>query len=106
MQHGEEVEVVSNGHTLRGPAVIRGVRADRLASSCPRASPSAPANLITAATVELRGTRELVGAPAAVGASGAQAEQVADETPTEQERADAGGVGGDGTLPAEDAGDL
>ena len=72
----------------------------------PEGIADAPANLITALTVELRPTRELVGAPATVGGSGAQADEVAGEMPMEQERGDAGGVGGDGTLPAEDAGDL
>ncbi len=105
VQHGEEVEVRSNGHVLRGPAVVR---AALPAGSVfvPEGVPGAPANLITAATVEVRGTRELVGAPAAVGASSAQADQIASEMPTEQQRHDAGGVGGDGTLPAQDGGDV
>jgi NADH-quinone oxidoreductase subunit G len=105
VQHGEEVEVVSNGHALRGPAVVR---ASLPAGSVfvPEGVAGAPANLITEATVEVRGTRELVGAPAAVSASGAQAEQVAGEEPREQERDDAGGVGGDQPHAAEDAEDL
>jgi NADH-quinone oxidoreductase subunit G len=105
VQHGEEVEVASNGHTLRGPAVVR---ASLPAGSVfvPEGVAGAPANLITGATVEVRGTRELVGTPAAVSASGAQAEQVAGEEPVQQEREDAGGVGGDQPHPAEDAGDL
>jgi NADH-quinone oxidoreductase subunit G len=105
VQHGEEVEVASNGHSLRGPAVVR---ASVPAGSVfvPEGVPEAPANLITAATVEIRGTHELVGAPAAVSASGAQAEQVAGEEPRHQEREDAGGVGSDQPHAAEDAEDL
>jgi NADH-quinone oxidoreductase subunit G len=105
VQHGELVEVSSNGHSLRGPAVVRAaVPAGSV--FMPEGVEDAPANLITAATVEVRGTHELVGAPAAVSASGAQAEQAADDMPTEQQRSDAGGVGGDQPLDAEDAGDL
>jgi NADH-quinone oxidoreductase subunit G len=105
VQHGEEVEVTSNGHTLRGPAVVRAA-VPTGSVFMPERVADAPANLITTATVEVRGTHELVGAPASVSASGAQAEQAADDMPTEQERSDAGGVGGDGTLDAQDAGDL
>jgi anaerobic selenocysteine-containing dehydrogenase len=105
VQHGEEVEVTSNGHALRGPAIVR---ASLPAGSVfvPEGGAGAPANLITEATVEVRGTRELVGAPAAVSASGAQAEQVAGEEPRQQERDDAGGVGSDQPHPAEGAEDL
>jgi predicted molibdopterin-dependent oxidoreductase YjgC len=105
VQHGEEVEVSSNGHSLRGPAVVRAaVPAGSV--FMPEGVADTPANLITAATVEVRGTHELVGAPAAVSASGAQAEQAASATQTEQQRSDAGGVGGDQPHAAEDAGDL
>ncbi len=105
VQHGEEVEVSSNGHTLRGPAIVR---ASVPAGSVfvPEGVPGAPANLITAATVEVRGTAALVGAPAAVSASGQQAEEAAEEEPQEQQREDAGGVGGDQPHPAQDAEDL
>ena len=93
IQHGEEVEVISNGHTLRGPAVVR---ASMPAGSVfvPEGVADAPANLITSATVEVRGTRVLVGAPAVESASPAPREALNPE------------VGGDGTLPAEDADDL
>ncbi|MEA2125228.1 MAG: NADH-quinone oxidoreductase subunit, partial [Solirubrobacteraceae bacterium] len=105
VQHGEEVEVASNGHSLRGAAVVRAaVPAGSV--FVPEGVAGAPANLITAATVEVRGTHELVGAPAAVSASGAQAEQAADDMPSEQERSDAGGVGGDAPMDSQDAGDL
>jgi NADH-quinone oxidoreductase subunit G len=105
VQHGEEVEVTSNGHSLRGPAVVRAaVPAGSV--FVPEGVVEHPANLITAATVEVRGTRELVGVPAALSASGGQAEQAADAMPTEQERADAGGVGDEGTLDAQDAEDV
>jgi NADH-quinone oxidoreductase subunit G len=103
VQHGEEVELVSNGHTLRGPAVLR-ASVPPGSVFFPEGVPGAPANVITAATVEVRGTREFVGAPAAVSASGAQAEQAADERPTEQERPDAGGVGGDEPAPPQEPG--
>ncbi|MEJ7893648.1 MAG: NADH-quinone oxidoreductase subunit NuoG [Solirubrobacteraceae bacterium] len=105
VQHGEEVEVTSNGHVVRGPAVLRAALPTG-SVFLPEGVEGAPANLITAATVEVRGTRELVGAPAAVGASSSFAENVSSEKPTEQQLPDAGGVGSDGTLPAEDAGDL
>ena len=105
LQHGEEVEVRSNGHRLTGPAVIR--------ASVPTGSVfvaegvvDAPANLITTQTVEIRGTRELVGAPAAMSASGQQAEQGSGDMPMEQERADAGGVGSDEPHPPETKEDL
>ena len=100
IQHGEEVLVSSNGHELRGPAVVR---ASVPAGSVfvPEGIESAPANLITAPVVEVRGTHEFVGAPAAMSAGSAQAEQAANETQTEQHRADAGGVGGDPPLDAE-----
>jgi NADH-quinone oxidoreductase subunit G len=105
IRHGEEVEVSQNGHALRAPAVVR--------ASIPAGSvflaegiEEHPANTLTAAVVELRGTSELVGVPAAVSAPGQQAEQAAGEEPQEQERDDAGGVGSDQPHPAEDEADL
>jgi NADH-quinone oxidoreductase subunit G len=102
VQHGEEVEVVSNGHTLRAPAVLRASLPPG-SVFVPEGVADAPANLITAATVEVRGTRELVGAPAAMSGAG-QAEQVPDAMPDNQEREDAGGVGSDQPHPSEEAG--
>jgi NADH-quinone oxidoreductase subunit G len=105
VQHGEVVEVSSNGHALRAPAVVR---ASVPAGSVfvPEGVADTPANLITEPTVEVRGTHALVGAPAAVSASGAQAEQMAGEEPRQQEREDAGGVGSDQPHAAQDAEDL
>ncbi len=99
IQHGEEVRVASNGHELRGPAVVRAA-VPTGSVFLPEGISAAPANLLTTAVVEVHGTRQLVGAPATTSAGGAQAEQVASETPTES--AAPSSVGGDEPMPAEE----
>jgi formylmethanofuran dehydrogenase subunit D len=90
IEHGEAVEVGSNGHRVSGAAVVR--------AAVPPGSVfiaegihDEPANVLTGeAVVAVHGTRELVGAPASTGGSGAQAEQAVAGSPTEDS---AGGTG-------------
>jgi hypothetical protein len=67
-----------------------------------------PANVLAgAALVEVRGTREYVGAPASMGGSGAQAEQAIAGSPTEDSQFGGQGrreVGSDQPHPAETGG--
>jgi NADH-quinone oxidoreductase subunit G len=105
IRHGEQVEVAADGHRVhvRGPAVVRAaIPAGSVFVA--EGTHDSPANLLSdARVVEVRGTRELVGAPTGTGASGEQAEQVAAGTPQEDPSGESMGVGGDGTLDAEDA---
>jgi NADH-quinone oxidoreductase subunit G len=103
IQHGEEVEVASNGHRVRGPAVVRAaIPAGSVFVA--EGTHDSPANVLAgAALVEVRGTRELVGAPTGTGASGEQAEQAAAGAPYEEQTGDSMEVGTDQPHPAEDA---
>ena len=108
IEHGEEVEVGSNGHGVRGAAVVR--------AAVPAGSVfvaegvhDAPANVLTGAgLVEVRGTREYVGAPATTGGSGAMAEQATAGTSTDDTAPGAPRgareVGSDQPHPAEETG--
>jgi NADH-quinone oxidoreductase subunit G len=102
IQHGEEVELGSNGHRVRGPAVVRAaIPAGSVFVA--EGTHDSPANVLhEGELVEVRGTRELVGAPTGTGASGGQAEQAAAGSPAEDPSGATMGVGGDGTLPAQD----
>jgi NADH-quinone oxidoreductase subunit G len=82
ISHGEKVEVASNGHRVRGAAVVR--------ASVPAGSvfvaegvEDSPGNVITTAMVEVRGLGEEAEMPVPVGGSGDQAEQAAAGSPTE-----------------------
>jgi NADH-quinone oxidoreductase subunit G len=103
--HGEEVEVVQNGHRLRGPAVIRSAVPSG-SVFVPEGIDAQPANQLTAAVVQVRGLSQQVPVPAAIGATAELAEQGGGAKPMEQEREDAGGVGGDPPMDAQDSEDL
>ena len=82
ISHGEEVEVASNGHRVRGAAIVR--------ASVPAGSVfvaegvhDSPGNLITANMVEVRGLGEEADMPIPMGGSGQQAEQAAAGSPSE-----------------------
>jgi NADH-quinone oxidoreductase subunit G len=103
IEHGEEVEVGSNGHRLRGAAVVRAaIPAGSVFVA--EGTHDSPANVLTGAgLVEVRGTREYVGAPTGTGASGDMADQAAAGSPAEDTTGESMGVGGDQPHAAEAA---
>jgi NADH-quinone oxidoreductase subunit G len=94
IHHGQEVEVASNGHSVRGAAVVR--------AAIPAGSvfvaegvQDSPGNLITAAMVKVRGLQEEAETPIPMGGSGQQAEQAAAGSPSEDPGAGRRGTAGD-----------
>jgi NADH-quinone oxidoreductase subunit G len=95
IQHGEAVEVASNGHRVHGAAVVR--------AAVPAGSVflaegvhDSPGNAITASVVEVRGMQEFVEEmPVPMGGSGQQAEQAAAGSPSEDPDVGARDAAGD-----------
>jgi NADH-quinone oxidoreductase subunit G len=71
IEHGEEVELSSNGHRVRGPAIVRAA-VPQGSVFVAEGTHDSPANVLTVPVVEVRGTREWVGAPAVAAASPAE----------------------------------
>jgi NADH-quinone oxidoreductase subunit G len=95
IRHGEEVEVASNGHRVRGAAVVRAAVPSGSVFVAEGVHDS-PGNVITASVVEVRGLDDWAeDAPVPVGGSTELAEQAAAGAPREDPDVGARGAPGD-----------